>query len=421
MAKKTTKKTSTRSSKSTLPAAPITLKEFKARRQKVARLLKDRAGVVFAGEHSASLRGDWEPTVEFLYLTGIADEPGAALLLDPSHPNPKRREVLLLRSRDPEDEAWHGIREGLSPELRDRIGVGTVFRTNRLNWLLTEAAARTGRLATLHEPKPAPARVNPDLAAYRLAAERVPGVAIDSAWREFYQLIAAKSPAERALVQKAIDATLAGVRAAATEIRPGANEGAVVRTLQATFAENGGEGNAFNPIAGSGVNATVLHYGANNRVMEDGDMLVLDSGTKFAGYCADITRTFPVNGRFNSTQADAYEIVLNAMRASIKACTVGTWMHDVDMAAREIIDKAGYGHAFYHGIGHHLGISVHDVDPKTPLRKDAIVTIEPGIYLPEENIGIRIEDDILVTSGAPANMSNALPVDRKGVEALMRG
>lgn len=402
------------------PYAPITTDEIKKRRQKVAKLLKDRAGVVFAGEHSASLRGDWEPSVEFLYLTGIADEPGAALLLDPSHPNPRRREVLMFRTRDPEDEAWHGIREGLSPQMRDRLGVGTVFRTSRLNWLVTEAASRTGKLATLHEPRPAPAGVNQDLAAYRLAAERVPGVSIESVWQPFYQLIAAKSPAERKLIQGAVDATMAGVRAAAREIKPGANEGAVIRTLTATFAENGGEGNAFNPIAGSGVNATVLHYGANNRTMEDGDMLVLDSGTKMGGYCADITRTFPVNGTFSSTQADAYELVLKAMRAAIKASRVGTWMHDVDMAAREVIDKAGYGHAFYHGIGHHMGISVHDVDPKTPLGKDSIVTIEPGLYLPDENIGIRIEDDIHVSSDGPKNMSSKLPVDRKGVEALMR-
>ncbi|MFI4883525.1 MAG: aminopeptidase P N-terminal domain-containing protein, partial [Phycisphaerales bacterium JB064] len=276
-----------------IPYAPIAIDEIKKRRQKVAKLLKDGVGLVYAGEHSASLRGDWEPSVEFFYLTGIADEPGAVLLLDPSNPNPRRREVLLLRGRDPEDEQWHGIREGLSPAMRDRLGVGTVFRTSRLNWLVTEAAARTGRLVTLHEPRPAPAGVNQDLAAYRLAAERVPGVGIEARWRDFYQLIAAKSPAEQRLVQGAIDATLAGVRAAAREIRPGANEGAVIRTLTATFAENGGEGNAFNPIAGSGVNATVLHYGANNRIMEDGDMLVLDSGTKMGGYCADITRTFP--------------------------------------------------------------------------------------------------------------------------------
>jgi Xaa-Pro aminopeptidase len=401
--------------------SPITADEYKKRRHRVAKLLKDRVGLVFAGEHSASLRGDWEPSVEFYYLTGIADEPGAVLLLDPGHPNPRRREVLLFRTRDPEDEAWHGIREGLSPQLRDRLGVGTVFRTSRLNWLVTEAAGRTGKLATLHEPRPAPASVNQDLATFRLAAERVPGVSIESAWQPFYQLIAAKSAGERALIQGAVDATLAGVRAAAKAIKPGANEGEVIRTLTTTFTEHGGEGNAFNPIAGSGVNATVLHYGANNRVMEDGDMLVLDSGTKMGGYCADITRTFPVNGTFNSTQADAYELVLKAMKASIKACTPGTWMHDVDAAAREVIDKAGYGHAFYHGIGHHMGISVHDVDPKTPLAKDAIVTIEPGLYLPEENIGIRIEDDIHVSADGPVNMSEKLPVDRKGVESLMRG
>lgn len=416
------KKTSTAAART---PAPITLDEVRKRRQRVAGILKDRAAVVFAGEHSASLRGDWEPSVEFLYLTGIADEPGAALLLDPSHPNPRRREVLLLRSRDPEDEQWHGIREGLSPALRDRHGVGTVFRTSRLNWLLTEAAARTGKLATLHEPRPAPAPVNADLAAYRLAAERVPGVSIEQAWQPLYQLIAAKSPAEVALVRRAIDATIAGVRAAAGEIRPGANEGAVVRTLTAAFAQHGGEGLAFNPIAGSGVNATVLHYGANSRTMEAGDLLVLDCGTKFAGggmggYCADITRTFPVSGTFNSTQADAYELVLKAMKAAIHAARVGTWIHEVDQAAREVIDKAGFGHGFYHGIGHHLGLSVHDLDPKTPLAKDAVITIEPGLYLPEENIGIRVEDDIHVTANGPVNLCEALPTSRKAIEGLLR-
>jgi len=220
-------------------------------------------------------------------------------------------------------------------------------------------------------------------------------------------------------VQGAIDATIAGVRAAARQIRPGASEAAVVRALEAAFAGHGGEGNAFNPIAGSGVNATVLHYGANNRTMRAGDLLVLDSGTTLGGYCADITRTFPVGGTFGSTQADAYDLVLRAMRAAIAACTPGTWMHDVDMAAREVIDKAGYAHAFYHGVGHHLGLSVHDADPRTPLAKNAIVTIEPGLYLPQENIGIRIEDDILVTAQGPKNLSAALPADRKGVEALM--
>ncbi|MEO1008504.1 MAG: Xaa-Pro peptidase family protein [Planctomycetota bacterium] len=403
-----------------MTAKPIDLAEIKTRRERVAAQLDGGAAVVFAGEHSPSLRGDWEPAIEFLYLTGLADEPNAALVLDPTNPNPRRREVLLLRSRDPEDEQWHGIRESISPEMRDRFGVGTVFRTSRLHWLLTDAAARAGRLVCLHAPRPAPAPINADLAAYRRAAERVPGVSIHAGWQRLRTLIAAKSPAERTLIQVAVDATIAGVRAAAREIRPGASEGAVVRTLQATFAEHGGEGNAFNPIAGSGINATVLHYGANDRVMQDGDMLVLDSGTKIGGYCADITRTFPVNGTFSSTQADAYELVLEAMRAAIEASTVGTWMHDVDMAAREVIDKAGYGHAFFHSIGHHLGLTVHDPDPQQPLAEDAVITIEPGLYLPEENIGIRIEDDIHVTTQGPRNLSRDLPLDRKGVEGLMR-
>ncbi|GIW74659.1 MAG: Xaa-Pro aminopeptidase [Phycisphaerales bacterium] len=403
------------------PSRTISLQEYRRRRQRAARLIGQGVGLVFAGEHGPSLRGDFEPSVEFAYLTGLTDEPGAVLLLDPTNPNERRREVVLLRPRDPEDEQWHGIREPLGPSLRDRLGVGTVLRTNRLHALLTEAADRTGRLVTLHEPRPAPAPVNADLAAYRQVAERVPGVRIESGWRGLYGLIASKSAGERALVQRAVDVTIAGVRAAAAQVRPGANESQVVAALTGGFAEHGGQGLAFHPIAGSGINATVLHYGANDRTMQEGDLLVLDSGARVGGYCADLTRTFPVSGTFDSTQADAYELVLKAMRAAIKACVPGVWLHEVDAAAREVIDRAGYGQAFYHGIGHHLGLSVHDVDPRTPLRKDAIVTIEPGLYLPEANIGIRIEDDVWVSGKGPVNLSKALPVDRKGVEALMRG
>jgi Xaa-Pro aminopeptidase len=177
---------------------------------------------------------------------------------------------------------------------------------------------------------------------------------------------------------------------------------------------------AYNSIVGSGMNGTVLHYMDNNATAADGDLLVIDAGAIHAGYAADVTRTVPVNGRFTPEQREAYELVLRAQAAAIKAARPGARLSDVDDAARAVIDKAGHGDAFIHGTGHPLGIEVHDVSPDGPLRAGMIMTVEPGVYFPDRKMGVRIEDDILITPSGPKNLTAMIPKTVAEVEAAMK-
>jgi Xaa-Pro aminopeptidase len=150
------------------------------------------------------------------------------------------------------------------------------------------------------------------------------------------------------------------------------------------------------------------------------DLIVIDSGAAYRGYAADITRTFPASGKFTGDQREVYDEVLKSQLAGIKAVRPGVKMSEVDAAARDVIERAGFGAAFIHNIGHQLGLQVHDVTPDGALKTGMVVTIEPGIYLPERKIGVRIEDDILVTARGNKNLTAAVPKTVADVEAAMR-
>ena len=165
--------------------------------------------------------------------------------------------------------------------------------------------------------------------------------------------------------------------------------------------------------------ATVLHYRANQNVLEDGDLVCIDSGGSFGGYTADVTRTFPVNGTFTKRQKEVYNLVLRALEAANQAVKPGATMGEVDGAARRLIDKAGFGDRFFHGIGHQLGMEVHDVTPSGPLKAGMVITVEPGIYLPDERMGIRIEDDVLVTKDGRRILTRHIPKKVVDIEKRM--
>jgi Xaa-Pro aminopeptidase len=202
-------------------------------------------------------------------------------------------------------------------------------------------------------------------------------------------------------------------------LRPGVGEVDVERALARGYADHGGTGVAYNSIVGSGLNATVLHYMANTAKLEPGDLIVIDSAAEYLGYASDVTRTLPVSGKFTPDQREVYEVVLRAQLAAIKALRPGTRMLDADSAARAVIDKAGYGDAFIHGVGHPLGLQVHDVIPDHPLKPGMVVTIEPGIYLPDRKLGVRIEDDLLITSGGSENLTAAIPKTVRDLESAL--
>ena len=401
-------------------AAPtITHEEFRARRERLLQELGCAVAIVPAGEADPSLHHPWKPHAHFEYLTGIVDEPGAMLLLDPSNPVAAKRAVLLLRPLNPEVEKWDGFREELGAALRARTGFDTVMRTGMLGRLLLEGTRRSRTLACLMPLAQWNSPVSADLAILRAQAERVPGTQVQDRSDLLLRMRAAKSAAEIACIREAGRITATGFAAAMRSMRAGMNEFDLQECVEHAYRTNGARELAFRTIAGGGFNATVLHYHANDRPLVDGELVVLDSGAKHAGYSADVTRTLPVSGRFTARQRELYDTVLRAQAAAIAAVRPGATLAQVDAAGRKVIADAGLGDAFIHGMGHHLGLETHDASPDAPLEVGAVITIEPGVYLPKESIGIRIEDDVAVTEGGHEVLTPSIPRTADEVERAM--
>lgn len=398
----------------------IEIQEFQARRQRVLDQLKGAAAVVFSGDGAPPLSGRWEPDWNFYYLTGIRDEQGAAVVFDPRAEDPRRRTILFLRPLNPELEEWDGYRDRVSAALKQETGFETIMRMYHLPRWLSSIARKRSRLACLHPFATYDAAISPDLAIFRKVVERSVGIQIEDQTEMLRAMRAVKSKAEIEMMQRAASATAAGYQAAAAAIRPGATERSIQLALESGFIQSGAVGTGYNSIVGSGLNTTVLHYSINTGTLEDGELCLIDAGARVGGYTADVTRTFPINGRFTKDQREIYDIVLGALEAAIKAAKVGAQFFDIDAAARRVIEKAGHGDAYIHGIGHHLGIEVHDVQPDGPLKAGNIITIEPGIYLPDRRIGVRLEDDILITTRGPRNLTEMIPKRPADVEAAMR-
>ncbi len=398
----------------------IALSEFASRREKLLKALDGSVGLVVAGDGDANGHHPFEASAHFLYLTGIRDEAGASLLFDPRNPNPKRRMQLFLRPLNPEREKWDGFRPEIGAELRARAGFETIFRSNMLPMQVLDAARRSRQLSLLMPLSQHTMPISSDLEIFRRVMERVPGCTMVDRSQVLLAMRARKSAAEVACIEHAGHITGLGFRAAMSTLRPGMNESQLQRAVEDAYHHGGARDLAFPTIAGGGFNSTVLHYRANDQELAAGDLVCLDSGAKWQGYSADVTRTLPVSGQFSRRQKEVYEVVLAAQSAAIKACKPGRRIHQVDDAARAVIHKAGFGDWFIHGIGHHLGLETHDANPDEPLADGAVITLEPGIYIPSERIGIRIEDDVLVTRRGPRTLTSHIAKSVADIERLMR-
>ncbi len=403
-----------------MPIDRIPLAEYATRRTKLLNSLKGAVGLIFAGKQADPLHDNFRPHPHFEYFTGIVDEPGAMLLLDPTNRIKSRQVMLLLEPLNREVEKWDGYRLEINKALRDKTGINTIFRDNALGRWLTDAVKRSKRVACLHPLANFDQQLSPDLEVFRKVAERIPGVRIDDQTETVAKMRAVKSKNEIAMIQRAIDITAAGYDAMFKGVKPGISEFDVQELLEHGYRTNGSRGPAYGSICGSGINSTVLHYQANDQTVAKGDLICIDSGASFGGYGADITRTVPASGKFNKRQREIYEIVLKAELAAIKVVKSGATFGKVDKAARDIINKAGYGDNYIHGIGHHLGLETHDITPDVPLKSGAVITIEPGIYIPKEKIGVRIEDNVLVTKDGCKNLSVKIPKTIAAVEKAMK-
>jgi len=247
-----------------------------------------------------------------------------------------------------------------------------------------------------------------------------------------------KTEEELTFLQKAIDITAAAHREAIRSIEPGLHEYEVEAVIEYVYHREGAEYTGFPSIVGSGENSVILHYESNRRKMEDGDVVVMDIGAEYRGYSADVTRTVPVSGSFSEPQEQIYRSVIEAQEAAIAAAVAGASLQELNAAAAAVLadrlerlglisDPGELRQFFPHGVSHYLGLDVHDVGNYGPLRPGNVITIEPGIYIPATegldeqwwNIGVRIEDDILITEDGPVILSEAAPRTIEEIEALM--
>lgn len=383
------------------------LAEYRERRERLAESL---GGVIVLFAAPVNDLVEFQQDDNFYYLTGF-DEPEAILMLDST--GASLAESLFLPPRDLDEERWTGEKLGPGDEAAARIGVDRVLDIGEFEGRLREAAEDPEGVFTQTSDDTAVARIR------GILPDAEPGDVQGAITR----LRMVKAPTEIALIEKAVDITLDAHRAAAAAIAPGAWEYQAEAAIEYEFRWNGAERPAFPSIVGSGPFSTILHYDRNSRRMQDGDLVVVDIGAEYSGYAADVTRTYPVNGRFSDRQREIYEIVLGAQKAALDrvrpGATLAAGPGSIHAAAREYIDSRGFGEYFIHGTSHYLGLYVHDVgSSQTPLEPNMVLTVEPGIYIPEENIGVRIEDDVVVTEDGYRMLSN-FPREVDEIEALM--
>jgi Xaa-Pro aminopeptidase len=394
---------------------------YRERRDRLMQRMKSGVAVVFGAptvDRSGTVAAIDRQFSDFTYLTGIVDEGGAALLLAPGERT--YREFLFLPPVDPEYDRWEGTRLLLGRELRERTGFEKIQRSGGLGPMLAQAAARAGEMQYIGPLASPDAAVPRELELYGRVAARVPGVRIVNKHGLVHAMRLVKEPRELALMRRAIAATERGLRAGMRAARPGMREFELKAVIENEFRAAGARGLAFPSIVGVARNSAVLHYMGGDNEIRAGDLILADVGAEFDFYAADITRTFPVDGRFTPEQRRVYETVLAAQHAAASRLRPGAVYEDLSRAATGVIEAAGHRDDFWHGLGHFVGLDVHDVgDYAQPLPAGAVLTIEPGIYLPGRNFGVRIEDEYLVTAAGNEHLSSAVPRTVAEIEAAM--
>lgn len=392
--------------------------------------------VVLVGETEEPEDDRYRQRNDFAYLTGV-ETPHAALILWPA----EGKEVLYLPPRDKREEAWTGPKIGPGAEGVAATGFDKVEPTSAFLGDLFDAIGDTGKRSFssrpasvfLLGPDPKPGAGGASAALARVIKEGAP----QARQRDLAPFLAesrkVKSGPEIALLRKAIAITGDAQAAAIRTIAPGVPEYKVEGAILGAFISGGGNRAGFPSIVGSGLNSTVLHYNANRRTMGPGEMVVVDIGAEYAYYTADITRTYPVSGKFTPRQREVYTLVLDCQSACAAEFKVGkstlqsqhafaqAYMAKSPLRAKDEMGvEFPMDHFFIHGLGHYLGMDVHDVGRTTePCGPGEVFTIEPGIYIPSEGFGVRIEDDYLVTKDGLEKLSKAIPVEPDAIERLM--
>ena len=408
-----------------LQLTPVPAKARAARRQRfverlASRLGKGEKGVFLAlGVESGNLDlPRQEPN--FFYLSGVeVTDAALALMVGDAaasetlflhEPTPRER-IFDRPSLAPGRFDWQG--RSNDPERQAALsdtGFKAVEAAHDLPARLLNMLDGAAVLFVAAEPVASDAPLSRMLDLAERLRQRHPGLRIVDARPDLEALRRIKEPAELARVEAAVQATLAGFRRAAAQIRPGALESTVQAEMEAGFRLAGAQRTAFATIAASGPRGAILHYMRNEGKLEAGELIVVDAGAERDGYAADVTRTFPVSGRFTDDQRQLYELVLEAQEAGIRAARPGMTLDRLDGVVKEALARQGQAEAMLHRCCHYVGLEVHDVGGRdTPLAEGMVITIEPGVYFPDRGFGIRIEDTFAVTAAGVRSLSGALP------------
>ena len=395
------------------PAAPalppdLPAAVYRERRERVMRELEGCVAVLAARGDTRGVTEDYRQDGDFLWLTGLSESDAWVLLA----PRAKYdRASLFLRPRDPERERWTGPRDPISPALRERYGVDRVARGRPDTAALgAECVAVIGPVGDLKDERP-------DAVLARQLASAL-GLRLVYKRDLLARLRAAHEAPEIALMERAVEITRTGHEAAARSTVAGASERDVQTKIEYAFFSNGATGLSYSSIVGSGPNGAVLHWDHNDRRLQAGDLVVVDAAADYGRYASDITRTYPVSGHFTEEQAKAYRAVYQAQEDVFAAIKPGVAMADLQKMAEASLKRSGYLEAFIHGFGHFVGLDVHDAGRyDLPLPVGAIITVEPGVYLPDRGFGVRIEDEVLVTETGYRLLSSRIPRKLEEVEA----
>jgi Xaa-Pro aminopeptidase len=418
--------------------------DYHARRGKLAAKLDGAVALIF-GPPEAEGPNDiygYRPDDNFFYLTGWP-EPGAAVLVaaarEATNNDPARAytEILFLPKRNYSQEKWTGAK--LGPDDPKAAQITGFERVEPLDNLRDELVKLVPARTKIYTDVPAPEEESNSKEAlhWLQTANSFPvGTSYEDIRPLLGSLRTVKDPRELDLISKAVNASIAAQLAAIRAIKPGVTEREISSLLQYEWGKRGCERPAYAPIVGSGLNSTVLHYSEDSGTIQNGDMVLMDAAGEYSLYASDITRTVPASGKFTPRQREIYEIVLGAQKAAMAAFQSGKShlqrnqpdsIHDV---AFNYINTHGkdlhgepLGKYFFHGLGHYVGLNVHDPgDYSVPLGPGMVFTIEPGVYIPEEKIGVRIEDMFYVDSnGKLIHLTESLPQSADEIERLMSG
>ena len=377
---------------------------------------------------------------DLFWLSGV-DQEESVLVIFPDHTDESQREILFLKETNEHIAIWEGAKLTKEGALKT-AGIKTVYWLNELEGKIAELIGKCNGIylnKNIHS-RSASAVETRDDRFRKMIADKFSETTIHEVAPIMHELRAIKSNFEIKLMQNACDITEKGLRRILPFIKPGVTEYEIEAELMHEFLKNRSNGFAYQPIIGSGVDSCVLHYIDNNKVCNDGDILLMDFGAEYANYASDLTRTIPVNGKFTNRQKAVYNSVLLVMKEATNMLRPGTIFKEYNAEIGRIMEleliKLGlldkhdvqkqdaksplFKQYFMHGTSHYLGLDVHDVgDFDWPMKEGMVFTCEPGIYILEEKLGIRLENDILVTANGPDDLMKNIPIEAEEIEHLM--